>query len=101
MAVWVMDDGSYSREKVDISTYSFLLSEIIILQKAIFDRFGVVVNYYKDRDKGYRIYANKTETRKLISVIYPHIITSMMYKIGFHNPVTTGSKTLIKSVEVK
>lgn len=101
MAIWIMDDGSYSREKIDISTYSFLLSEIIVLQKAIHDRFGIVMNYYRDRDKGYRMYASKTETQKLVSVVYPHIITSMMYKIGFHNPVTTRSKTLVKSVEVK
>lgn len=89
LAIWIMDDGSYSKNKIDISTYSFTLSEIKLLQKIILSKFKIQMNYYKDRDKGYRMYCNKEETQKMIEVIYPYIIQSMMYKIGFHNPVTT------------
>lgn len=89
LAIWIMDDGSYSKGKIDISTYSFLLSEIKLLQKIILLKFKIQMSFYKDRDKGYRMYCNMGETRKLIEVIRPYIIKSMMYKIGFHNPVTT------------
>jgi len=89
LAVWIMDDGSYSRHRIDISTYSFSLSEIHILQKCFRVKFNIIAKYYSDRDKGYRIYFNQGETKKLIRIIRPYIIPSMMYKIGFRNPVTT------------
>lgn len=89
LAIWIMDDGSYSRNKIDISTYSFSLGDIHLLQDIILSKFKIKMNFYKDRNKGYRMYCNTEETKKLIEVICPYIIESMMYKIGFHNPVTT------------
>ena len=89
LAIWIMDDGSYSKGRIDISTYSFSLSEIKLLQVVIHERFTIDMNFYKDRDIGYRMYCNTKQTQKLIEVIHPYIIKSMMYKIGFHNPVTT------------
>lgn len=83
LAVWVMDDGSYMKGKLDISTYSFSLQEIILLLKCLKKVFDFNTKYYRDRDKGYRIYWNKKETEKIIHVIAPHIIPSMEYKIGF------------------
>ena len=82
MAVWVMDDGSYNQGKIDISTYSFTLQEIEKLCKIIKNKFHIVFLYYKDRDKGYRMYCNKKETQKLVDLICPYIIKSMKYKIG-------------------
>lgn len=86
LAVWIMDDGCYSRNKIDISTYSFSLLEINKLQILFNDVFGIKARYHRDRDKGYRMYFNQEETKKLIKIIYPYIITSMMYKIGFATP---------------
>ncbi len=99
LAVWIMDDGSYSKGKIDISTYSFTFEEILLLQKVIKKNFKCNVNYYKDRDKGYRMYWNKTESKKIIKAIYPYIIPSMMYKIGIHNLVTTGSEARMRQGE--
>ena len=89
LAVWIMDDGSYSKDKIDISTYSFSSPEIIFLQKCFKNIFNIQIRYYRDRDKGYRMYCNQEETKKLTNVICPYIIPSMMYKIGFRDPVTT------------
>lgn len=89
LAIWIMDDGSYSKNKIDISTYSFTLSEINLLQRTILSKFKIHLNFYKDRDKGYRMYCNTENTERLIEVIRPYIIDSMLYKIGFRNPVTT------------
>ena len=86
LAVWIMDDGSYSRGIIDISTYSFSLQEIYYLQECLKEKFKIEATFYKDRDKGYRMYCRKKETNKLISIIYPYIIPSMMYKIGFATP---------------
>lgn len=98
LAVWIMDDGSYSRKTINISTYSFTLPEINILQECFRNIFDIQAKYYKDRDKGYRIYFNQEETNKLIKIISPYIISSMMYKIGFRNPVTTEFLPFAKKV---
>ena len=82
MAVWVMDDGSYNQEKIDISTHSFTLKEIEKLCSIIKNKFRVTMLYYKDGNRGYRIYCNKKETQKLIDLICPYIIKTMRYKIG-------------------
>ena len=61
---------------------SFTLQEIEKLCEIIKNKFDITIRYYKDRDKGYRMYCSITETRKLVDLIYPYIITSMRYKIG-------------------
>ena len=81
-----MDDGSYHRDKIDISTYCFSLDEIQFLQECIKDMFKIESKFYRDRDKGYRMYFSKRETGKVIDIIRPHIIPSMRYKIGFKTP---------------
>src|SRR3989338_11370472 len=61
MAIWVMDDGSYNQEKINISTYSFTLQEIEKFCNVIKRRFKITMLFYKDREKGYRMYCNKKE----------------------------------------
>lgn len=90
LAVWIMDDGSYNKNSIDISTYSFSIKDIERLQKTLKKNFSLVSNSYKDRDKGYRIRFSVSETKKLVEIIRPFIIPSMLYKVGFPiNPVTT------------
>lgn len=86
LAVWIMDDGCFSQKIIDISTYSFLLSDIDFLQRLIKNKFNLEARYHKDRDKGYRMYFRKSETDKLINIVAPFIIPSMKYKIGFTTP---------------
>lgn len=86
LAVWIMDDGSYNKGKLDISTYSFLLDEVKLLQNTLRDVFTVEARYFRDREKGYRMYFSKNETAKVITIIRPCIIKSMMYKTGFVAP---------------
>lgn len=86
LAVWIMDDGSYNHGKIDISTYAFSIDEISLLQGVLKRKFHVAVKFYRDRDKGYRMYCNTVETQKLVNIIRPYIVPSMMYKIGFATP---------------
>ena len=86
LAIWIMDDGSYNKGIIDISTYSFTLIEVKILEKAIFEKFGIQMVHHKDRDKGFRMYANKSETSKIVDLIRPYIIYPMEYKIGCTAP---------------
>lgn len=82
LAVWIMDDGSYNRDTISISTHSFSIEDIQILQKVFKQSFNVIMRFHNDMDRGYRMYANKQETKKLVQVIHPYIIPSMVYKIG-------------------
>lgn len=86
LAVWIMDDGSYSRGAMDISTYSFTLSEINLLCTILKKKFGITFKFYKDRDKGYRMYCGTSETKNLIKIIQPYFIESMKYKLGIVTP---------------
>lgn len=83
LAWWIMDDGSYNQGRIDISTYSFTLDEVQRLLKMMLHKFKLQGNYYRDRDKGYRIYFKIGETQKLVKIIEPYIIDSMKYKIGY------------------
>lgn len=86
LAAWIMDDGSYSRGSIDISTYSFTLADIDLLCTVLKKKFGIKPSFYKDREKGYRMFCNHAETEKLIKIISPYIIDSLKYKIGFKTP---------------
>lgn len=81
MAVWIMDDGCLSKNSIDLSTYSFTLPEIEKLRDTIRLKFGLVARYHSDRNKGFRMYFNNSETKKLIDIIQPHVIPVMNYKI--------------------
>lgn len=86
LAVWIMDDGSYSAGVINISTYAYSLPEVIFLEKGLKEKFDLAPKHYKDRNKGYRTYFSKYNTQKLVQIIHPYIIPSMMYKIGFVTP---------------
>ena len=78
-----MDDGSFNKKIIDISTYCFSLEDIKRLQIFLRDKFLINPNFYRDRDKGYRMYFNQKDTSTLIQIISPYFINSMRYKIGF------------------
>jgi hypothetical protein len=81
IAVWVMDDGSKNGRKIDLSTYRFTLGEIKRLQKALKNKFQLETNFYRDRDKGYRMYFNVKNTEKLVKIICSYILSSLKYKL--------------------
>ena len=81
-AIWIMDDGCYTKGVIDISTYSFSEDEIKILEKAIFKNFSIQMIHRKDGDRGFRMYASRLETQKIIDCIKSYIVYPMEYKIG-------------------
>jgi len=81
LAVWIMDDGSYNNKIIDISTYSFNLNEIQLLQEGLQEVFDIKSRYHKDRDKGYRMYFSRKNTLLVARLIEAYIIPSMKYKL--------------------
>ena len=86
IAIWIMDDGNYSQKSLNISTYSFTRSEIELLQSILRRKFDLESSFHMDRDKGYRMTFGRRESDKLVKIIHPYTIPSMMYKIGFATP---------------
>lgn len=83
LAIWIMDDGSKTGNQIDISTHSFQLQEIKLLQGILTSRYEINTRYREDSGRGYRLFcASKEDTEKLTSVISPYIIPSMEYKIN-------------------
>lgn len=85
-AVWIMDDGSFNRGIIDLSTYSFSLKDIKKLQSLFYEKFELNSNFHKDRDKGFRMYFDKQNTNALIQIIGPYFIEPMRYKVNFVTP---------------
>ena len=85
-AVWIMDDGSFNRGMYDISTYSFTETEITLLLQVLKNKFGLVGNYFNDRDIGFRMYFPKSQTIKISSLISPYVIQTMKYKLPLLTP---------------
>lgn len=81
LAIWVMDDGCLNRKVIDLSTYSFNLQEINILRDVLRSRLKIESKFYRDRDKGYRMYFNVRNTKRLSQIVKPYIIPSMSYKL--------------------
>jgi len=86
LAVWIMDDGSFNRNIIDISTYAFSLQDVKGIQRIFEERYQVKTSCYRDRNLGHRLYFPCNETKKIIQIIRPYIIPTMIYKIGLTTP---------------
>lgn len=84
VAVWIMDDGSLNKNSLNISTYSFSFREVSLLLHVFDKKFSVKGKFYRDRDKGYRIYFSVSETLLLSKKISKFVIPCLAYKL----PVT-------------
>jgi len=88
LAVWFMDDGSRCRESdVYLNTQQFDTESQLILVQAL-QKLGLEATLNKDKHYK-RIRFLKKSIPKLFILIKPHIIPSMMYKIGLESVETT------------
>ena len=95
LAVWFMDDGNGYRKNdaYRLSTYAFGYNGNLLLQKCLFENFGIKTSLIKD-SKGYQIYIPITGgvSDKIKKLIYKYIIPTMRYKFRSISPVETDSK---------
>lgn len=84
LAVWYMDDGCLSDNKVIISTDSFTKEDIQFLQEYFLKSFDINTSVRN----GSKLLIKKESWEKFFSLIEPYIISSMHYKI--FDPVTTS-----------
>lgn len=89
LAVWFMDDGSLDfREKYHysftLSTDSFTVDQVAILQKVLRDRFLIdsTIQTPSCRGKRYtKLYIGKSGRDIFLKTVYPHILSCFAYKI--------------------
>nr|pir hypothetical protein 242 - Allomyces macrogynus mitochondrion [Allomyces macrogynus] len=85
LAFWIMDDGHYmANGGIRLSTDSYTHREVLLLQKAMVDNFGINPTLQlKVKSKGqYVIYIPKGDVDKIRPFLVPHMHASMMYKLG-------------------
>ena len=89
MAIWFMDDGNVVRNKITkevkgyhINSQSFSLEENELLQKVIWQSFGIKCSIEKNK-KYYRLAIwQKTSREKFGDLVSKFILPSMQYKLG-------------------
>lgn len=83
LAVWYMDDGSISKQQgsVKFATCGFNLGNVGMLQGWLMMKYGVKSHIFMDKEYP-NLHIMKEDTGKLLSVIEPHIVPSMRYKLG-------------------
>ena len=95
LAVWFMDDGYQAGNTFGISTQSYSLSDVNLLCKVLYDKYGIVAHSQRQRDKKqlmldgslchvtqYIIYINTMSASRFSDIIKPYIVPSMLYKLG-------------------
>lgn len=90
LAFWWMDDGSLCNSKGNrwgkLCTECYNYEEHILLKKYFKEKWNIDVKITKEKDKYYFINFNATSLRKLIAIIYKHVleVPCMIYKIDMN-----------------
>jgi hypothetical protein len=84
LAVWFMDDGYYYKR--DKTAYIYLSplrrEDTERLQQMFAENFGLHPRLEIKKTKAMNFKFSVAETKKLISIITPHVIVAMRYKLG-------------------
>jgi hypothetical protein len=87
LAYWYMDDGSRKGNSAELATYGFGFAGNAKILAFLKERFGIVGVLAEDNsparspDAKHYIRFNKDEATKLFTIVAPHIVASMEYKI--------------------
>jgi len=86
LAHWIMDDGYNNGKAVVLCTESFTLDEVILLKKVLESKLELIVKIHNRKSStgklGYRLYISSQSHEKLLSLVKPHFIPSMNYKLS-------------------
>lgn len=83
LAIWFMDDGSKTYNTVRLATNNFTHEECIFLCKLLKDKYNLNLTVQSSgKNKGYILYVMVNSYDSFVSIIKPHMIPSMLYKLG-------------------
>lgn len=83
LAIWICDDGSYSRTQdyIIICTNSYSLKEHKLIKEFFNEKFGLDPTIGFRDGKYYYLRFKKEDTKRLVKIIKPFIPINMLYKI--------------------
>ena len=81
LAVWIMDDGSKDNNQIRINSQSFSEEDNRFLVSVLRAKLGIEATINRDK-KLYRLRISQSGMPKLIELIRPYIIPSMLYKFS-------------------
>ena len=87
LAIWICDDGSYDNKQgyIVLCTNAYSLEEHKLMKHFFKEKFGLDPTIGFRDNKYYFLRFKQQDSKKLIEIIKPFIINSMLYKIGEKN----------------
>ena len=80
-----MDDGFKKGQGIGLCTESFTTLEVELLRDILISKFELTVTlqvrHSSGGRKGYRLYISGESREKLLSLVRPYFIPSMLYKL--------------------
>lgn len=81
LAHWIMDDGSKQGNGLHLNVYAFSPEDVDRLINVLITKFNLKCSIHLKNGKP-RIYVFKESIELLVSIVKPHMIPSMMYKLS-------------------
>ena len=81
LAVWIMDDGSKDGNQLRINSQNFTREENEFLVSVLQAKLGIRARINRDKSQ-FRLRILQESMPKLIGLVRPHIIPSMLYKFS-------------------
>ncbi|OGZ10694.1 MAG: hypothetical protein A3D65_05590 [Candidatus Lloydbacteria bacterium RIFCSPHIGHO2_02_FULL_50_13] len=82
LAVWYMDDGSYTGASCTLNTHALRNDEQHRVMEMFMDSFGIMCTLVKDR-RQHKIRIGARGIQRFLDIVAPHVIPSMTYKIAY------------------
>ena len=84
LAYWIMDDGSIQNKGLHLNVYGFDPESVNRLMFVLQQKFGLTcsIHKHKSHNMSSRIYIHGHSIDNLRSLVKPHMVPSMMYKLG-------------------
>lgn len=84
LSIWFMDDGSWksnNHRTYVLHTDGYEKKDLVKIVKALEEKFRIKSSLHKQYEN-WRVYIQTDSAEQFRNLIKPHIITSMMYKLG-------------------
>ena len=83
LAVWIMDDGtfSYHGNRINIATNDFSFNEQLLIKEWFQKKYDIIPKIYKQNNQFYISFGVK-DTKRLVNIVKSFIIPPMKYKVG-------------------
>lgn len=84
LAIWIMDDGSTVGQSLKLATDSFSYEDCLLLSNVLFEKYGLRTSVQSAGvENQYIVYVFKESMPVLREIVKPHMVPSMLYKLGY------------------